>query len=362
MSVQVLELECPGCQELLELDAGFAGGVCRCSSCGTLMTVPEDPSRQQAERLDRPSRPEAPGEAASTASTASTAAQRPADPVAAQTAAAPGSTPAPGIAPGGGGVQTFTTASGKTVRIKVGAAIPTARHRERRGLRAMIVGSFVAFLAIIVVGAVAAVWLILGGGTSGNDAAATEPEVRYDAQRDVFGMSVANVLGVPLNEKTVVVIDRSAAAAGWKEHVDAALASGLAPHAGKRLDVAVLAATAGKDGPAALSDGWSAPKAAKVEALLAQQAAKDQADLLAAAQKALTYSQVQRIVMVVAQRPPADQMKKIDDLMFEHRAVALDVIALDEADSFELEDLAASAKGKYYRVSSAQIAQQAGQH
>lgn len=38
----VIDLECPNCHESLELDAGFAGGVCRCANCGTLMTVPEN--------------------------------------------------------------------------------------------------------------------------------------------------------------------------------------------------------------------------------------------------------------------------------------------------------------------------------
>jgi len=60
MATAVLELECPACTTLLELDVGFAGGVCRCSECGTLMTVPGDDT-QQVEQLVRPERPDAPG-------------------------------------------------------------------------------------------------------------------------------------------------------------------------------------------------------------------------------------------------------------------------------------------------------------
>ena len=40
MPLKLIELECPGCSERLELDAGFAGGVCRCQHCGTIQTVP----------------------------------------------------------------------------------------------------------------------------------------------------------------------------------------------------------------------------------------------------------------------------------------------------------------------------------
>ena len=50
--MQTLDIECPSCSEMLELDAGFAGGVCRCSNCGTLMTVPSDAGK--AESLTRP--------------------------------------------------------------------------------------------------------------------------------------------------------------------------------------------------------------------------------------------------------------------------------------------------------------------
>lgn len=64
MQHQMIELECPSCQAVLELDAGFAGGVCRCSNCGTLMTVPADPFVSSSESLDRPDRPDTPGASA----------------------------------------------------------------------------------------------------------------------------------------------------------------------------------------------------------------------------------------------------------------------------------------------------------
>ena len=56
----LLELECPHCDKLLELDAGFAGSVCRCSKCGTLMTVPAEASDVQVTKQPRALRPQTP--------------------------------------------------------------------------------------------------------------------------------------------------------------------------------------------------------------------------------------------------------------------------------------------------------------
>ncbi len=55
--MQTINLPCPGCHTVLELDAGFAGGVCRCSNCGILMTVPIDHKHEQAVKYSRPGAP-----------------------------------------------------------------------------------------------------------------------------------------------------------------------------------------------------------------------------------------------------------------------------------------------------------------
>ncbi len=57
---EAIELECPVCSELLEIDIGFAGGICRCSNCGALMTVPTNTGTERAERVGRPDRPDGP--------------------------------------------------------------------------------------------------------------------------------------------------------------------------------------------------------------------------------------------------------------------------------------------------------------
>ena len=56
-----LQVRCPRCKDELELDPGFAGGVCRCSSCGALMTVPgEEPGSGRRFKRKRSDRPDVP--------------------------------------------------------------------------------------------------------------------------------------------------------------------------------------------------------------------------------------------------------------------------------------------------------------
>lgn len=68
-----LLVECPACGEPLELDGGFAGGVCRCAECGTLMKVPHGSGRAShtSDPDEQPTRPGPP-------------LRRPASPLAAQ--------------------------------------------------------------------------------------------------------------------------------------------------------------------------------------------------------------------------------------------------------------------------------------
>jgi hypothetical protein len=54
-STEKLELICPRCGASLALDCGFAGSVCRCSSCGELLSVRG--SGRQENQDKRPDRP-----------------------------------------------------------------------------------------------------------------------------------------------------------------------------------------------------------------------------------------------------------------------------------------------------------------
>ena len=106
MATQSIELNCPGCETLLELDAGFAGGVCRCSTCATLMTVPAETGAAAPERLLRPESPDAPTPRPETPGEAAPAAAEPA------------------------GVTTYTTDTGQTVRVDEGK-IPMAEMKRK---------------------------------------------------------------------------------------------------------------------------------------------------------------------------------------------------------------------------------------
>ncbi|QQE11670.1 hypothetical protein JD969_19650 [Planctomycetota bacterium] len=64
----MLELHCPKCNQSLNIDEAFAGSVCRCSNCGTLMSIPElpaskhntPPEDQPISRIDNPLQPSTP--------------------------------------------------------------------------------------------------------------------------------------------------------------------------------------------------------------------------------------------------------------------------------------------------------------
>ncbi|MCC7408034.1 MAG: hypothetical protein IT442_08180 [Phycisphaeraceae bacterium] len=67
-----IELPCPSCGKTLKVDAGFAGSVCRCKYCGSLISIPDplglsDPKNLDApDRADRPASPGKPEASAPT--------------------------------------------------------------------------------------------------------------------------------------------------------------------------------------------------------------------------------------------------------------------------------------------------------
>ena len=193
-----IRLDCPECEEPLELDAGFAGGVCRCSNCGTLMTVPESPTRGKAERLRRPDEPgQAPRAAAK-------AGKRPAPP------------------PAG----TYVTASGRQVEIGKSTKVPTASKR----IKAARYGTTAAFVVVMAVILGAAGYL----GYRLINQTISDPPDTTPIERFVFTAGAApttlpasNVLGIPVGRETAVIVDASAGADDWREPMEAALVAGL---------------------------------------------------------------------------------------------------------------------------------------
>lgn len=192
MASATIELNCPGCGTALELDAGFAGGVCRCSTCGMLMTVPEDPAAKAPERLHRPEspdapprRPETPGEEPPTADDA------PADEE---------------------GVTTYTTDTGETVRVDE-RKIPMASMKRKAAKWATVL-AFVAVIGVLVGVSVLAI-VILRGSDQQRTQEQIEEAFGYDPEANPFTAEDANLLGLPVTSRDAVVIDATRYPENW---------------------------------------------------------------------------------------------------------------------------------------------------
>jgi len=175
----MIDLNCPRCEASLQIDDGVRGGVCRCYSCGTLLTVPSDPSSERAESLRRPERPDEPGSAEPS---------------------------------GGDGDEptVYETNSGRTVQLseKDLSGVPVA-GRRRMAIR---VGTMAAVCAVLLllVGAVAwGAWAVFAN---------QGPEDPEHIHQDVFGIidnpflkTEPNFLGLPVSGRTALVVDGSGA-------------------------------------------------------------------------------------------------------------------------------------------------------
>jgi hypothetical protein len=252
MPDEQIELECPSCDQVLELDIGFAGGVCRCSDCGALMTVPEPEADAGTEmgtdRADAPGggRAETPGRAAAPPSAAAT--DEP--------------TPLRGEQLERVGDGEFRTTSGRAIQIDE-RRIPTAQ-RKRAVIRATTAILFFAvILALLAIGSGVLIWLITS--ETGDDSTTEWVADRgfdYDASANPFLIEQPNVLGVPLSPRTAVIVDASAESSEWLGLVGEALAVGLGERSGLR-QVTLVYATA--DGPEALRGGMRAASAVQAD-------------------------------------------------------------------------------------------------
>ncbi len=194
--MDMLELECPNCKELLELDIGFAGGVCRCSNCSVLMTVPENPASERAEKLIRPERPEG-----TSGEYGDQEALDPAEALADASAVDTG---------------TYTTASGKSYQIDADTYIPTARKIKRPAVRATVVLVFVLVMAAIVSVCASALMILLHGAPEASWQPGSEKILAdYDPSMNPFEIEMPNIVGLPIGKKSVVVVDTSSDGRVW---------------------------------------------------------------------------------------------------------------------------------------------------
>lgn len=260
MASETMELECPSCKLMLEIDIAFAGGVCRCSSCGTLMTVPRDPKLERAESLRRPDRPGDPsGAPGQTPAGRPDAPTRPDAPAGSQTPAADSMPPvdstaassprpsAPAGQPSAARAQAeavdegvYVTESGKQVRITSETRIPTAV--KRKALKAGIVGGFVIVMVGMVTLVIIGIAFMLSSDSpeirTAKEVAADVQMARgnYDPDVNPFLLQKANVLGLNLTSSVIVVLDTSNDSKRWLSMAADALIAGLVERDGKAVE------------------------------------------------------------------------------------------------------------------------------
>lgn len=246
--MQTIDLECPSCGEMLELDSGFAGGVCRCSNCGTLMTVPSDAG--QAETLSRP------GENQSFDSDADLGAMSGSVPSRTSTSRGKkgkGKT-SERIEPG-----EYLTASGKVVKLDNTVRVPMAESKKKQ-IRAVTAIVFFSIVMLGVIAGVVAIILITGGGKDGGDGTGEDQIVQFDPTANPYDLPFANIAGLPLEGKTAIVVEGSEASYDWMLEAGEMVAIGLskpgtgvsaglfpgAPSGPKAIDITSLSSLDGK--------------------------------------------------------------------------------------------------------------------
>lgn len=358
----MIQLECPGCGELLELDRGFAGGICRCSNCGTLMTVPADAS-QQAEKLVRPDRPDRPG-----------GARRPPPPPPPPPGAGAGAgmgagaaerggkaPPPPPPLPGGGQsrvaeetpgdarasedhIDVYRTESGREVRIDRRRVIPTAQKRKVARYTTYMV--FAAVVAAIVAVCLLAVFVLLEQQAMDRTASPVGVEsFVYDPAANPFTRGEANVLGLPLRDRTVVVVDASQPSEAWLPDAEAAIAAGLVGH-DPRGRVEVIYST--DHGLEALGGGMTRVASLSPEqfaALHERVGVGGDVSLVPAVRQALGLEPT-HLVLVTGRRPTDEEVAVLRSVLAGTPALIVDIVVVDR-ETVALEDLSAEHRGRY---------------
>ena len=194
-----IEIDCPVCHAKLEVDPGFAGGVCRCHACGTLMTVPAKPSERIEVLYQRD-----------------------------QSSAA-----------GKWGEPTATRADQETVELESAVVLRTESGREvevhrdhighgrrRRVLRGTIVIAFVGVAVALIAAAVFAVGLVVSQDLGANEE--KEPDRSgIDRKVNPFTASSPTLFGMPVKSPVVVVVDATASSQRWLDLASIAIDRGI---------------------------------------------------------------------------------------------------------------------------------------
>jgi len=377
-----IELECPGCQEVLEIDIGFAGGVCRCSNCGTLMTVPTPQTESPAGRSTRPAapgrpdRPGAPGPAA----------ERPAAPQRPERPAAPAAPEPPAPAPAEAAESeveaeievepevtaeqgplkaeaitvaddgSYVTESGKEIEITDIDKVAVAR-RKRKAIRWTTMAVFFIVMAIVVAACVFAIVIILNAADQEPDIPGLDPDnpdialvEGYDPDANPYLMQEPNLLGVPMESTSTIVIDASGASRTWFSYVTFAVLQGTKNVNDEKLQI-ILATEAGPvkypEGAPAVLD---ATRADAIQGFFDSHRATGAASL-APAVAAAAAADPDQVVLVVGRPLAYDQVNAIEAALADKPGIRLDAFMIDTPPADQLEELIKERKGNYAEIS-----------
>ncbi len=331
----MIKLNCPNCNDALEVDDGFAGGICRCYDCGTLMTVPasKDGKAEQLKQAGRPSRPGRPA--------------RPGEPA----PAAPETTAER--------ATTYVTQTGRRVVVSEEQLDRVVVARKARlGVRVGVLVAFIAFFGILGAAVVMLSIHVLKQADEHRAQQQNDPQQVVNGNDEQYIVEgppnplledKLNLLGLDLGHApgtTVVTIDTSIAMVRYIELVRAALSQ--LPGKGDSSTMMLCFATE--------TGEYHYPEQARppgkwdrepYEQLLGKLDAVGGQNLLTALQLALA-QQPARVVLIVSEKPVRFELDKLADALAE-APTTLHVIKLGR-DAPAFEELAGRYGGEYLNI------------
>ncbi len=342
----LLELTCPSCEQVLELDTGFAGGVCRCSVCGQLMTVPDDPALKTRPTQARPERPGQPAPIEDATPTRNV-----------NHTASPGQ-PLPTLQP-------RTKPPPRASRRVRSAAIPThpqtaqpAAARLTTQQRLTVRFAVAAGIAAVIGISVFVMSLFVRHQAQVSDlqrqAPAIEVNFEYDPKANPFTMSRPNVLGIPLSARTVVVIDASFASRRWLGFVKDAVLAGTDFQTDA---VGIQFVFARYDSEAVCPDQLMPLSALPRDTMrdtLNGILATGTANIEDAVQLAIAV-RPEQLILIIADKPSAEQVVAIRSLLKRASLTRFDAVLVDGETASELLSLATSHDGQYRDLTTQQL-------
>ena len=323
----MIKLNCPACNEQLEVDVGFAGGICRCFECGTLMTVPAKTGgrAEQLQRTKRPARPARPGE------------------------------PAPEE------TQTYVTSTGKQLDVSAEQLRKVVvANKARMGIRAGVILIFIAVFGLLG-GAIVLISINLLHEAEQNQQHQPEPgnggPIVIPADPTGGNPLLAQkpgVLGLQISGTgtTEIVIDTSIAMERYMPFISAGLPRGIGSLPG---ETAVQVIYAGESGPTAQPESPTPISQWDVTGFASELQTLDGRggqNLLAAIQAALAATP-DRIIMIFSDKPVRFEWEKIEAALTDTNAT-IHLIKLGR-DVDDLKEFTKRFGGEYHNLPDGQI-------